>query len=139
MSAYKHLLIAVDFSANSDDVISKGMALAEAFDARISLVNVVEFVQVDLSNELVMPQELELDQELLAQAGKRLEEVAEKHGLGERPRHVRQGSTKREILQLAEQENIDLIATGVQAFSCCWGRRPTPCCTAHPATCWPCG
>jgi len=112
MSAYKHLLVAVDFSASSDEVIGKGMALAEAFGARISLVTVVEFAQVDLSNELVMPQELELDQELLSQAGKRLEEVAEKHGLGENPRFVRQGSTKREILQLAEQENIDLIVVG---------------------------
>jgi universal stress protein A len=112
MSAYKHLLVAVDFSANSDDVISKGVALAEAFGARISLVNVVEFAQVDLSNELVIPQELELDQELLSQAGKRLEKVAEKHGLEEHPRFVRQGSTRREILQLAEQESIDLIVVG---------------------------
>lgn len=112
MSAYKHLLLAVDFSTNTDEVIGKGVALAEAFGARISLVNVVEFAQIDLSNELIMPQELELDQELLAQAESRLEAVAEKHGLGDYPRFVRQGSTKREILQLAEQEDIDLIVVG---------------------------
>ena len=112
MSAYTHLLLAVDFSANTDHVISKGLLLAGAFGARISLVHVVEFAQVDLSNELVMPQELELDQELLALAEKQLQDAAEKHGLADRPLHVRQGSTKREILQLAEQESVDLIVIG---------------------------
>jgi universal stress protein A len=112
MSAYTHLLIAVDFSANTDQVIRKGLALAGAFSARISLVHVVEFAQVDLSNELVLPQELELDQELLALAETRLQELAEKHGLTQQPRFVLQGSTRREILHLAGQEGIDLIVIG---------------------------
>jgi universal stress protein A len=112
MSTYKNLLLAVDFSKNTDDVINKGLALAEAFEARISLVHVVEFAQVDLSNELVMPQELELDQELLALAEKRLQELVDKYGLQDKTRFVRQGSTKREILNIAEQEGIDLIVIG---------------------------
>lgn len=112
MSAYTHLLLAIDFSANSDHVIGRGLAVARAFDARISLIHVVEFTQVDLSNELVMPQELELDQELLALAETRLQETAQKHGLAEHPRFVRHGSTRREILQLAEEENVDLIVVG---------------------------
>ena len=80
MSTYTRLLLAVDFSGNTDDVVTKGLALAKAFDAHVSLVHVVEFAQVDLSNELVMPQELELDRELLALAEKRLQELADKHG-----------------------------------------------------------
>jgi len=112
MSAYTHLLIAVDFTANTDQVVGKGLALAETFGARISLVHVVEFVQVDLSNELVIPQELELDKELLALAETRLQELAEKHGVTQHPRFVRQGSTRREILNLAEQEGTDLIVIG---------------------------
>jgi universal stress protein A len=112
MSTYKNLLLAVDFSKNTDDVINKGLALAEAFEARISLVHVVEFAQVDLSNELVMPQELELDQELLALAEKRMQELVDKYGLQDKTRFVRQGSTKREILNIAEQEGIDLIIIG---------------------------
>jgi universal stress protein A len=112
MSTYSNLLLAVDFSKNTDDVINKGLALAEAFEARISLVHVVEFAQVDLSNELVMPQELELDQELLALAEKRMQELVDKYGLQDKTRFVRQGSTKREILNIAEQEGIDLIVIG---------------------------
>jgi universal stress protein A len=112
MSTYSNLLLAVDFSKNTDDVINKGLALAEAFEARISLVHVVEFAQVDLSNELVMPQELELDQELLALAEKRMQELVDKYSLQDKTRFVRQGSTKREILNIAEQEGIDLIIIG---------------------------
>jgi universal stress protein A len=112
MSAYTHLLLAIDFSANTDQVIGRGLALARAFDARISLVHVVEFAQVDLSNELVMPQELELDQELQALAETRLRETAQQYGLADHPRHVRHGSTRREILQLAEEENVDLVVVG---------------------------
>jgi universal stress protein A len=112
MSAYTHLLLAVDLSANTDQVIGRGLAIARAFGSRVSLVHVVEFAQVDLSNELVMPQELELDQELIKLAESRLQEAAEKHGLAERTCFVRHGSTRREILQLAEQEGVDLIVVG---------------------------
>lgn len=112
MSVYRHLLLAVDFSSTTDQIVDKGVALARLLDARISLVHVVEFAQIDLSNELVMPQELELDQELLALAETRLGKLAEQHGLGDQPRFVRQGSTKREILQLAEEQKVDLIVVG---------------------------
>lgn len=112
MSVYTHLLLAVDFSANTDEVVDKGIALARAFGTRVSLVHVVEFTQIDLSNELVMPQELELDQELLALAETRLKDLAEKHNLADHPRFVRHGSTKREILQLSEEQGVDLIVVG---------------------------
>jgi universal stress protein A len=112
MDDYKHLLITADFSASTDEVVKRGISLANTFNARISLIHVVEFAQVDLSNELVMPQELELDQELVAQAKKKLESLAEKHGLQSSQRFVSQGSTKREIINTAEEENVDLIVIG---------------------------
>ena len=112
MPTYTHLLLAVDFSRNTDEVVDKALAMARAFDARISLVHVVEFAQVDLSNELVMPQELELDRELLAMAESRLQELGKRHGLSEKDCFVRQGSTRREILNLAESKAVDLIVIG---------------------------
>ena len=112
MAAYTHLLIAVDFTQGTDEIMQKGVALAKALGAGISLVHVVEYAQVDLSNELVMPQELELDQELLKLAENRLHELGAKYNLGSCTHFVRQGSTKREILNIAEEENIDLIVIG---------------------------
>jgi universal stress protein A len=112
MSGYSHILLAVDFSQNTDAVAEQGLALSKAFDARLSLVHIVEFVQVDLSNELLMPQELELDQELLELSDKRLKQLGEKLGVPECERFVGQGSTKREILRIAEEQNTDLIVIG---------------------------
>lgn len=112
MSDYQHLLIAIDFSASSSEVIARGTALARNSNAKISLIHVVEFAQVDLSNELVMPQELELDQELVNIAEKKLLAIAEQHDLGNSERFIEQGSTRREILRTAGEQNVDLIVIG---------------------------
>ncbi len=112
MSGYSHLLLAVDFSASSEAVARKALQLCEAFSARLSLVHVVEFVQVDLSNELVLPQELEMDQELLGTAEQRLQALSRKLGVEDCPRFVSQGSTRREILRVAEENAVDLIVVG---------------------------
>jgi universal stress protein A len=112
MSGYSHILLAVDPSDDAGILVHRALQMRAAFSARLSLVHVVELVQVDLSNELVMPQELELDRELLRTADERLRLFAEKHGLGEAPRHVTQGSTRREILRIAEENAADLIMVG---------------------------
>ena len=112
MSVYSHILLAVDFSANTDAVAERALAISKLCAAKVSLVHVVEFVQLDLSNELVVPQELELDQELVALADKRLQELGDKYGIADSERFVSQGSTKREILRIAQEQEIDLIVIG---------------------------
>ncbi|MCO6413409.1 MAG: universal stress protein [Thiogranum sp.] len=112
MSGYSHILLAVDFSDNADAVAQRALQLGAAFSCRLSLVHVVEFVQVDLSNELVLPQELELDQELLKTAQRRLQTFAAKLGIEDCQQFVVQGSTRREILRIAEEHGVDLIVVG---------------------------
>ena len=112
MSGYSHILLAVDFSKSTEVVIEHALAMSKAFSTRLSLVHVVEFLQVDLSNELVLPQEVELDQELIALAEKRLEDIADRHGLQDSERIVCQGSTRNEILRIVEEKNADLIVVG---------------------------
>ena len=112
MSTYSHILLAVDFSANTDAVAEQAFTMHKAFDAKLSLVHVVEFVQFDFSSELTMPQELELDQELLELADKRLQQLGEKYGIEDSHRFVSQGNTKREIIRIAEEQKADLIVIG---------------------------
>ncbi len=112
MPAYSHILLAVDFSGNTDAVAEQALSLRKAFDAKLSLVHVVEFAQFDFSSELTMPQELEMDQQLLELADKRLQELSEKHDIADSERFVSQGSTKREILRIAEEQGVDLIVIG---------------------------
>ncbi len=112
MAAYSHILLAVDLTPVTDTVTRQAMALCKAFKARLSIVHVVEFTQMDLSNDLVLPQELEIDQELMKQSKQRLEELAEKLGIDKSECFVSQGSTRREILRLAKELNTNLIVIG---------------------------
>ncbi|HBE91862.1 MAG TPA: universal stress protein, partial [Gammaproteobacteria bacterium] len=101
MAVYSHILLAVDFTPVTDTVAQQALELCQAFKARLSLVHVVEFVQMDLSNDLVMPQALlEIDQGLMKRARQRLQELAEELGVDKSECFVSQGSTRREILHL---------------------------------------
>jgi universal stress protein A len=112
MAVYSHILLAVDFTPVTDTVTQQAMLLCQAFKAQLSLVHVVEFTQMDLSNDLVLPQELEIDQELMKRAKQRLEELAEKLSIDKSECFVRQGSTRREILRLAKELSTNLIVIG---------------------------
>ena len=112
MAVYSHILLAVDFTTVTDTVTQQAIELCQAFKARLSLVHVVEFTQMDLSNDLILPQELEIDQELMKHAKQRLEELAENIGINESECFIRQGSTRREILRLAKELDTNLIVIG---------------------------
>ena len=112
MAVYTHILLAVDFTPVTDTVTQQAKELCQALKARLSLVHVVEFTQMDLSNDLIPPQEFEFDQELMKQSEQRLEELAENLGVDQSECFVRQGSTRREILHLAKDLKVDLIVIG---------------------------
>jgi universal stress protein A len=113
MAEYQNILIAVDFTPEHTQVTDRAVWLAKQSRARLSLIHVVEFVHIDLANELVMPQDMELQTRLLETATTRLQEVAE--GLevaGEVQQWVELGTTKLEITRVAEEQNVDLIVLG---------------------------
>ena len=112
MPAYSHILLAVDFSKETDAVAEQALTMCKALNAKLSLVHVVEFVQFDFSSELTIPQQLELDQELLELADERLQQLGEKYAVADSERFVSQGNTKREILRIAEEQKVDLIVIG---------------------------
>jgi universal stress protein A len=112
MAVYSHILLAVDFTPVTDTVTQQAIELCQAFKARLSLVHVVEFTQMDLSNDLILPQEFEIDQELMKHGKQRLEELAENTGIDKSECFVRQGSTRREILNLAKELDTNLIVIG---------------------------
>ncbi len=113
MAEYQNILIAVDFTPEHTQVTDRAVWLAKQSGARLSLIHVVEFVHIDLANELVLPQDMELQTRLLETATTRLQEVAE--GLevaGEVQQWVELGTTKLEITRVAEEQNVDLIVLG---------------------------
>lgn len=113
MGAYRNILVAVDFGAGHEQVVARASALAADEGARIGLVHVVEFLHIDLASELVLPQDVELEAQLVAAARNRLERIA----AGIRSAQpvsqwVEMGSTKQEILRVAEEQAADLIVIG---------------------------
>jgi universal stress protein A len=112
MAIYQHLLLAVDFAPDSEQVVQRARDLARLHEARLSLVHVTEYVPVDMANELVLPQEVELDRELNELATQRLAELGERIGVVAADQHVLQGNTRGEIQHLAEEIRADLIVLG---------------------------
>ncbi len=112
MANYTHILLAIDFTSAADTVTQQAMALSRTFKAKLSLVNVVEFTPMNLSSDMFLPQEVEFEQGLVEQAKQRLKELGEKLGADQSACFVLQGSTRQAILQLAEEQNVDLIVIG---------------------------
>jgi universal stress protein A len=112
MTDYSHILLAIDFSPATDSVTQQAMKLSRAFKTRLSLVHVVEFMSMNLSNDMALPQEVEFEQELVEQTRQRLQQLGEKLGIDQSDCFVPQGSTRQVILQLAKEQNVDLIVIG---------------------------
>ena len=113
MGAYRNILVAVDFGAGHEQVVERAQALATGEGARLGLVHVVEFLHIDLASELVLPQDVELEAQLVASARNKLAQIAAGlRGTGPVGQWVEMGSTKQEILRVAEQQGADLIVIG---------------------------
>lgn len=113
MGTYRHILAAVDFAPEFSEVVARAAALAESEGARLSLIHVVEFLHMDLANELVLPQDLELEAQLVASARRKLAEAADgMKGVQPVTQWVEMGATKQEILRVAEEQGVDLIVIG---------------------------
>jgi universal stress protein A len=112
MADYTHILLAIDFSPATDSVTRQAMELCRTFKTKLSLVHVVEFTPMNLSNDMALPQEVEFGQELLEQSKQRLQELGKELGVDQSECFVTQGSTRHEILHLAEEQKVDLIVIG---------------------------
>jgi universal stress protein A len=110
--AYKHILFATDFGPASAAIGERALELARHYGARLSLIHVVEYVPFDTADDLLMPAQLEIEENLVKSARVRLREMAEALGEPDATHWVEVGSTKREILAAAEREQVDLIVLG---------------------------
>jgi universal stress protein A len=111
MAAYKKILILLDLSDASTQVVVAGAELAAYSDAAIVLLHVVEFVPVEPMGESIMPT-VQIGEELMKRSEVRLKELAEKMALKRATTRVEAGNTKAEILRVAEEEHADLIVLG---------------------------
>ena len=113
MDNYKHILLAADFFEKNTAVIERAQDLARLCGAKLSIVHVVDTLPItDPANELMMPFDMDVTKEFIDAAQTKLSALSKKLGIADADTHLKVGSPKVEITQLAEEIKVDLIVIG---------------------------
>lgn len=113
MSAYQHVLLAVDYSEHGDTVAQKAKRLAEKYQAKLSVIHVLDNIPMpDTSYGTVIPLTEDSGYKLLEAEKARLMQIGDQLGVAQANRWMIWGTPKQEIVQLAAREQIDLIVVG---------------------------
>ncbi|RTZ74820.1 MAG: hypothetical protein DSZ00_03275 [Gammaproteobacteria bacterium] len=110
---WQRILAPVDFSSHAERSVKRAAALAEANNASLTLLHVVEdFVLYDDFYDPVMPMTMAYEDSLLEAASKRLADWVNTLDLGNPDVEVLLGSPSGTILSYAEAQEVDLIVMG---------------------------
>jgi universal stress protein A len=113
MGAYRHVMLAVDFSDEALQVGTRARDIARCNGSRLSLIHVVEQVNISAGYEL-MPILPELpDDAMLREAVDALNRLAAKLDVKDAQKWtVKAVSTREGIVQAAKEHDVDLIVVG---------------------------
>ena len=111
MATYSHLLIGLDLSPESQQVVDRVKQLFADHDVKISICHLLEppaftyggDIPVDLSDVQV---------QLEDQARTRLAALAEQLAIPEEDQHIVLGQPANEMRRMAKEEDVDLIIVG---------------------------
>ncbi len=111
MPGYQKLLVVLDLSDDSEQVLAAGRDMAANSKAGIVALHVVEFVPVEPMGESLMPT-VQIEEELIKRSHQKLTGLAARLGIAGATLRVEAGNIKAEILRVAEEEAADLIVVG---------------------------
>ena len=113
---YKHILLAVDFSANTDNIVARALEMVTQNGAKLSLVHILDNIPMpDTRYGTIISLGDESDNALLEQEKVSLNLLGEKLSVPGSQRWLIWGTPKDEITSLAAQEKVDLIVIGSHA------------------------
>ena len=114
MKAYKHILIATDFTNCSEKAAQRAVDLARRFNAKLTLLHVIEHFPDYMPVDMVPPEDVDPTQYVTEQCQSRLEKITRHAHYSNAKSLVRMASssTKREIIRVAKEIKADLIITG---------------------------
>lgn len=111
MSAYQHILIGLDLSTESQQIIERVKTLFAQSSAKRSLCHVLEPISYTYGGDV--PIDLTgIQNEIETQARRRLAEVGAELGIAPADQHIAIGQPAHEMHKLAKQLDVDLIAVG---------------------------
>jgi universal stress protein A len=109
------MLVAVDLSLDSIQIVERARALAEIHGAEIQILHVLEPLPLVTpldSPEVFAPTVLRTQNELMSGAQNRLQKLAADVGLPSSQVEVIIGNTQAEIVRVAAERQVDLIVLG---------------------------
>jgi len=114
MALYRHILLAVDLTTDSELIGRRAHALAAAFDAQLNIVHVIEPPPsvAPIPPEPVGPELVTEMTEMIEDAQERIGALARELGVPENRASVVVGSIKTEIVRAAAEHGVDLIVIG---------------------------
>ena len=111
MSYYHRILVGLDLSAESQQVVDHVRALFEGKNTKVSLVHVQEPLSFAYGGDIPMDLS-EIQDQLESQAIQRLKELGSQLGDLETDVHVIIGQPANEMHRFARENSIDLIVVG---------------------------
>ena len=111
MAQYQHILLATDFSPESDAIVKRAQALQTNNQCKLSIVHVLEPISIAYGGEF--PVDLgDLHKELEKQAQEKLSALGKELGVSADQQYLEVGITEKEIIRISEEQDIDLIVLG---------------------------
>ena len=111
MSSYQHVLVGLDLSTESQQVIDRVKFLFANTDTKISLCHILEPLAFTYGGDI--PVDLsDVQNQLQQQATERLATFAQQLPVSSADQHIVLGHPAQEMHNLAKQGNIDLIVVG---------------------------
>ena len=114
MVHYRHILVGIDFSGASRSAAERAFDLARRYGARLTLLHVIEHFPQDITETSDPPEDVDPAKFFLAEGRRRMSELAIEIGVEQAEQQVvlSARSARYEILRIAQESNIDLIAIG---------------------------
>lgn len=109
MSTYQHVLIALDLTEESTQILERATQVAAG--SKMSLIYVIEPLAYAYGGDIPMDLS-EVQNQLQQQATEQLAKLAVAHDVPNDRQHVVIGQPAGEIHRLAEEEDVDLIVVG---------------------------
>ena len=113
MPDFTRILLAVDFSKDSELIGRRAIELAEKYGAQLFLLHVVVDLKAHLFQRLLMSSlSDDVEEQMIDSAKKQLRDLAEQLGVPGARRLVELGSPKTGVLKVVKDHGIDLIVVG---------------------------
>lgn len=113
MTIYKHILIAADFSQHNHQVIQRAQQLAQQHNAQLSICHVIEDYPItDFAYEPMIGVDLDMRDSMLTSAKNQIAKLAQELAISNEHQWVEFGSTRHDIVRIADENQVDLIVIG---------------------------